>query len=204
MNDRRSFLKMFGVASAVVTNAKADTLEHVTDPEAPALFQRENAYAPVFDRIYREWANYDVHPAMLYYAITIEPGELQREHVFFRSVVGRDGSFLPICDTNMQCAGYLPAPQSFLAREVGFAFSLGVIPALRSQMVSRYAGQLWVGRKEYWTAPLATVFGTADGPDRFSDLPDAAFHSIGETPLVITYDQQFHVDIVGEPFPCHS
>jgi hypothetical protein len=207
--DRRGFLKLFGVSTAAIVAAPiaadAEPTVEVMKTETPATPQSE-----LIERTWRNprlhegpyGYNLDVRDEPLWSALRIEPNSMVGSYKLFQQT-GADG--LTLGETNMLQAGKLPAPEMYCIKQIGFVFSPKTIPGLRSAFIDRYALSLYLGRKRYWESPLSTVFSVAE-PERdakgFATLPDAGFATL-EIPLVIEHELYFSLELIGKPIhPC--
>jgi hypothetical protein len=202
--DRRGFLKLFGLSTAAIVAAPvaadAEPTVEVIKSESPAPEVAAHGFEPYFDREHTMLM--DVRDEPLWSALRIEPNSMRSRYKLFQDV-GQDG--LTLGDTNMLRPGALPAPEMYCIKQIGFVFSPKTIPGLRSAFIDRYALSLHLGRKRYWEAPLSTVFSVAE-PERdekgFATLPDAGFATL-EIPLVIEQELYFSLEVIGKPIhPC--
>jgi hypothetical protein len=189
--DRRGFLKLFGLSSAAVASATA---------KEPSIetFESEAPLAPP-QRDYGDYLNVVSEP--LWSQLRIEPNTMKSVYSLFQDP-RVDGS---LAETNMLMHGQLPMPEAYSIDKIGFVFSPTTIPALRSAFIDRYALGLFLGNKRYWQAPLSTIFSVAD-PSRdekgFATLPDEGFAKL-DIPLVIEAGVYFNLTVIGKPiYPC--
>lgn len=200
--DRRSFLKLFGVSTAAIaavpTLANAEPTVEVVKAEFP---HTQTTIQPTFPQLHYRNDFMDVRDEPLWSQLRIEQNSMQERYQLFQDTLGFDCT---LAQTNMLQHGQLPQPETYCIKQIGFVFSPKTIPALRSAFIERYTLQLFLGRKRYWEAPLATVFSIGE-PDRdkgFANFPDIGFVTL-EIPLVIEAGLYFCLNVSGKPIhPC--
>lgn len=209
--DRRGFLKLFGISTAAIaaapTVAGAEPTVEVIRAETsapPPLPGR--AFEPYFDR--ERTMAMDVRDEPLWSQVRIERNEMRGDYVLFQDSAGNGSPMFPdgvtLAETNMLRPGCLPEPEMYCIQKIGFVFSPSTIPALRSAFIDRYELNLSLGRKRHWEAPLSQVFSVAE-PERkedFAELPDAGFYRL-DIPLIIEAGLWFGLHLIGNPIhPC--
>jgi hypothetical protein len=204
-NDRRRFLKLFGVSTAAIAAAPAmldaePTVEVISSgaPEPLPLARADQSWPANFCP---ETCLLDVRDEPLWSQLRVEQNAMKDRYVLFQEHLGND---VTLAQTNMELSGTLMNPEMYCIKKIGFVFSPSTIPALRSAFINRYTLALWLGRKRYWEAPLASVFSVGE-PDRekgFATLPDDGFMTL-DIPLVIDQGLYFNLEVVGKPIhPC--
>jgi hypothetical protein len=200
---RRGFLKLFGVSSAAIAIAPSVANAEPSVEVVMAPIQEPAPLSGVFLQPTRDYRHgLDVQSGSLYSRLRIEPNSMLSRYQLFQEGMGEGCT---LADTNMHIPGALIQPEMYCIKQIGFVFSPKTIPGLRSAFIDRYALSLHLGRKQYWEAPLSTVFSVGE-PDRdekgFATLPDAGFATL-EIPLVIEAGLYFSLDLIGKPIhPC--
>lgn len=207
--DRRGFLKLFGVSSAAIavapsvasSDSSAEIERLVEASPAPIPTAESNLFvdATSFRKI--GYHTMDVRDEPLWSQLRVEQNAMQARYALFQEPMGMN---VTLSQTNMHIAGALIQPEMYCIKQIGMVFSPKTIPALRSAFIDRYSLELRLGRKSYWRAPLATVFSVADpeGEKGFATLPDAGFATL-DIPLIIEAGLYFSLDVIGEPIhPC--
>jgi hypothetical protein len=199
-HDRRDFLKLFGLSSAAVAIAEgsASEIEMVSAPSPvplpivsqTAAFMKQSPHN-----------TYDVRDEPLYSVVHTERNAMKEDYRFF-ACSGQD----TLAETNLCQSNRLMNPEAYCVKQIGFVFSPLTLPALRSAFIDRYALSVGVGRKPYFTAPLALLFSVADvEPDRengFAKFPDEGFVKL-EIPLIFAPGVYFWAQLIGKPIhPC--
>jgi hypothetical protein len=206
--DRRGFLKLFGISTAAIAAAPTvagaePTVEVIKiDPPVPATPLPVRAFEPYFDS--KHTMMMDVRDEPLWSQVRIERNEMRGDYVLFQDTPCNSSPMFPdgvtLAETNMQRPGCLPQPEMYCIQQIGFVFSPSTIPALRSAFIDRFELHLSLGRKRYWEAPLSQVFSVAE-PERqedFAELPDAGFYRL-DIPLVIEAGLWFGLHLTGNP-----
>lgn len=191
-NDRRNFLKLFGVSTAAVAVAPAITN---AEPTVEIVKNEAPLASPVRDVL-------DVRDEPLWSQLRIERNAMKPQYILFQDQLSNE---VTLAQTNMNIPGALIHPEMYCIKKIGFVFSPSTIPALRSAFIDRYTLELRLGRKRYWETPLSAVFSVGE-PERdgkgFATLPDAGFATL-EIPLVIEAGLYFCLEVAGKPiYPC--
>lgn len=184
--DRRNFLKTFGIGSAAVVGLSGETevvQADTTNPmPKPALAGND------FDKQQWEGPIRDVVSAVLY--DRLDAAAMGSTIRFFDRgwTMGRGPE-----ETNVQSAMRLDAPTLFKVDKIGVTFHLGTHPADVNTVLSRYKLYLWLGCKQYCEVPLVEAFGPPNGD------PTAPFKTLYtlDLPIVIAYDHNFFLEMVG-------
>jgi hypothetical protein len=134
MQDRRDFLKIFGLSSAMVASAGGKEPELITDPHPKTdQYFNTNSFDPRL--------HYDVVPAVLWSKLTVKKDSLKGGVTFhFQDYSAK-----------------LHAPESFLVRGIGLVFSESVPEKLKLEVRDNYDLELRIGQKWYWKSPLALM-----------------------------------------------
>lgn len=204
MNDgRRDFLKIFGVASAVVVtdSAQGATAEVVKAerPANPPLPQPEWPFP------YRTEPQYllDVQKGRLYSAVDLPAGAEFGSHLCLfgyasyeqapRELNGRRAT---LADTNLYHAMRLDQPEMFLIEQVGLVFSPATDLRTYRLLVENFGLSVWLGQKMYQRAPFSFLsqLKTADS----QPTSTGALLDIRPYPLVIQPGQAFYARPEGE------
>ncbi len=204
--DRRGFLKLFGLSSAAIAAApavaNAEPTVEIVKADPPPLPEPPKGMGTMFRMPppYRQ-DMMNVVNEPLWSRVRIERNEMQAEYKLFGGPNHDDNDW---AETNLSRANALLSPEMYAIQKIGFVFSPGTIPALRSAFIDRYMLTLWLGRKRYWEAPLSMCFSIGE-PDRekgFATLPDAGFVEL-DIPLVIENELYFKLQLTGKPIhPC--
>jgi hypothetical protein len=191
MNDRRNFLKAFGLGSAVVVGASGEA-EVVRDPE-PAP-KPQAGYAK--DREQFGWST-DVVSGVLFDRLDIEKNGLATRHQFFDR--GWQNGRGPE-HTNVYAPCSLQAPEMFKVDKFGITFMPGIRNELRDAIIRRYTLTFWLGQKYYFRAPLVEAFG---GPNSDPATDFKTLYTL-DMPIVIASGHYFMMDISSsDPLPIH-
>ncbi len=217
--DRRGFLKLFGLTSAAFVAADASASAPPVDIVTAAPAELAAMPSPhsvqsfaTLNRIHRPWSPsvMDLRDEPLWGRVRIERNSMLDTYRIFQGPNCGNGGYDP-SETNIDQPGSLLSPQAFCIKKIGFVFSPQTLPALRSAFIDRYALRLYLGQKRFWEAPLSMVFSVGEptpdnpGPDGnlgFQTLPDAGFVSLA-IPLILESGYYFNLELVGTPIhPC--
>jgi hypothetical protein len=193
--DRRRFLKLFGVSTAAIAAAPA-----IANAEPIVEVLKAEAVSGLIPNYRLDMM--DVRDEPLWSRLRVERNEMRESYSLFS---GPDHSMREgLIDTNLDIPNALIQPEAYCIQKIGFVFSPSTIPVLRSAFIERYTLTVNLGRKRYWEAPLAMCFSIGE-PDRekgFATLPDDGFMSL-EIPLIIEAGLYFCLGVVGKPIhPC--
>lgn len=189
MENRRNFLKTFGLSSAAVVGASGAI-------ETLKLSKEDLVPAPIVAGDKEAWnPGRDVVSGCLYDRAVFDRNSLSNSYKFFNT--GCTSERGPE-DTNVYHAGRLDPPILFAVKKFGVTFSPGTKPEVRNAVIQRYSLRLWLGNKVYFEAPLVEAFGIEN-----SD-PTADFKTLYQVdlPVVIAYDHYFALELssrVGLP-----
>lgn len=99
-------------------------------------------------------------------------------------------------DTNLYLPMRLECPEHFAISIIGVLFAPSVDPAMRNSFAERYAVKLWIGRKCYWTSPVAALFAVGE-IDKL-DGPAMGFAAL-KVPVILPPMMDFWVSLEGNP-----
>jgi hypothetical protein len=219
-------LKVFGLSTAVVPTISANgtTFETITDPNpAPPVGERRLQEMQAF--IERDYYHaYDVVHEYLYSALEVgrrqepqgsmlvEPSgtrfdrrviDCRPMYELFNYGLGDypaelGGKQATLTETNLCQAARLDIPETYAVGRIGILFSPLTRPEVRRSFAERYAFELWLGKKEFWRAPVASAF--AVGEIDAMDSPAIGWCQLA-IPLMIVNQMSFFVRLVGTPDP---
>ena len=189
--DRRSFLKVFGVSSAMVANVAGETeLLRQREDMRPPDPQTGGEHAWEAKRQFHSTVS-----AVLYDRLDIPKNGMEHTHSFFNGMYGTPNPRGPE-ETNVYGARKLDAPELFKVDAVGITFDPQMTEAHRNYILRNYALDLWIGQKTYCKVPLIEAFGQGSDPTvNFKTL----FRL--DIPLILSWEHSFYVSIIGKPPP---
>lgn len=192
--DRRGFLRRFGVSTALVATANAAEIESLPAGEPPR--------PPRMNPDDRPWTkeawNGDCVTHSLYDTIDIPKSGLQSSHSFFTAPQGKR-----MDQTNLTRAKHLDAPEAFAATSISIGFGLhrwnhvDDRRQVRQDFVDSYGAYLWLGCKYYFQSSLRLMFARRSDSDPLSGLWGECKFDI---PIIFDSETQFYVELVGQPF----
>lgn len=212
--DRRTLLKVFGLGAAVAPVLHGDTerMEFVEDLQpAPDVASRRLAPYEYLDVVHNHlYSALDIGKQRVSSSLIVGPsGEpievrvpnAQSSYLLFSYGVGESPGELghrtaTYSDTNLHQRMRLDAPESYAVSRVGVLFSPATSPRVRESFAERYVFTLWIGKKQYFRAPVASMF--AVGEIEATESPAAGFISL-EVPIIIANQFSFYVELQGEP-----
>ena len=198
--DRRDFLKIFGLSTAAVAlpEASASDVQVVSAEPSPAPISHTHK----FFQPHPEPNPLDVRDEPAWSQLRVERNAMKEYYALFDCPHGATWA-----ETSMLQANQFAPPEAYCVKKIGVVFSAASIPALRAAFIDRYMLMLIVGRKNYFSAPLSTLFSVAAEPQTeteqwFGVLPDAGFTEL-EIPLILSGGTYFSVMLKGKPIhPC--
>ena len=195
MEDRRNFLKIFGLGTAVVASAKSiEKVEQSPEEVEPLITAGAKFNRALTQKAPFAWPNsrsHDVVSETLYSKLTIPKNTMESRYTLYDYAVGiphTDGVH-DLSDTNSYMPRRLCAPEYFCVKQLGIVFSSTTKRMLQYVFAERFSFSLWLHQKRYFQSPIA--FAALRG-DKFA--PSAMF-DISDLPLIIPYDYQFHVEL---------
>src|ERR1700679_2595968 len=192
MENRRNFLKVFGLSSAAVVGVSG---EH----EIAKADTRNPLPAPMMAGDIQDWKGpkRDVVSACLYDRLDIPAGPLLGRYRFFdRGWTSNRG----LEETNVYSAMRLDAPTLFQSSKIGITFAPDSDFRTMKTLLNRYKLFLWLGNKYYCQVPLVEAFGP---PNSDPLIPFKTLYAL-DLPIVIGFDHNFHMDLVGTETPYHE
>lgn len=203
MANRRDFLKMFSVASAVVATPSATpagTTFDVLKTETPEPILRGPS---AFNLDRHPQQMYDVQKGRLYSAVDLPAGAEFGSHLCFfgyecgsRAPLELNGRGATLADTNLYRAFQLYEPEAFLIEQIGVIFSPATDLKTYRTIVENCSLSVWLGQKMYQRSPIA--FMSKLNLDRESVASAQGLLDLLPYPLVIQAGLQFHARPEGE------
>jgi hypothetical protein len=225
--DRRSFLKMFGLSSAVVATisvSKGTEIETISDPDAKPLARplvAEGHYRlPLAEGQNTGFNHMDVVKGRLYSAQEFQFVESDKWHPAHRppGSIGsciqffHYGPYVPWVPNNEQHATYmetnlyraktLDLPEAFAVQRVGLVFSPMCDPEDRARFIDQSELEVWIGQKNYFRTPLAETFavGEPQGQAPFPEFPVKGMIDLTPLPLIIANQMSFYGQVITKPW----
>jgi hypothetical protein len=207
VDDRRNFLKLFGVTTAAVATADGLSLEKVEknlpDPRRLDAVGDVGSWVDHLERISER----------LYSKIEIPENTMVTCHQAFHYAIGSlfpapsaDGSvrIAKNYDTNMRRANCLPPPLVYMLERIGVVFSPAVPPAARDHFAEWYNIEFRLGDKVYFSLPVAHLSRIGLDRDVLSTNGGMERHFMPvKIPIIFDAFHHFEVSFLGEPLMNH-
>lgn len=170
-DNRRGFIRRLGLAAAAVpaAGALAETEVIEVPPSVQPGPARLLSPAELLGVPPQHAAGgyLELTQAFYYSGLTVEANSLMNggELTFFVDSLGslmRCGARADYNITNMQRACQFPPPTYVAVTRIGLLFSRLTVPKLADVFADRYSLRLQVGNKTMLTAPLSSLYSTAD------------------------------------------
>ena len=187
--DRRGFLHIFGISSAVVASGTEVTKEALAEVGPIVALDRRGLPR---DLPYPQFPRYDVVREALYSKLEIPKNTMRKQHSVFDFVGYGGDPRKGLCDTNLDMPYTLAAPECFCVQRIGIVFSSTTEPKLRDVFAERFAFRFVMGQKAYLTAPIAHAMAVSDS------YSTKLLFDISKLPLIITHGYHFRVDLLSE------